>query len=279
MSRKVPRKTLSFFREPRLPGRLEKSSPKKIVRRAARLLVAVERRRVGSERDAKGDLHVRCVDFHDLPLVAARDEARHVHVLAVLGHGDTARPRADVDRGEDVSGCGVELGELAGAISVTYCSVPRRAHREADRLRRIRKPESSFDREAIQVDDRDRVVVPVHHPELSGGRDRERDRPLVNGNLGEGRKPDGVGDADAVVVFVDVADALSHRVVHDVGRRARRSRRDRVVHDVHEGDAREVRLIFDRDDERVVPRLRVRVRYVARACDEIGRRAVPKFQR
>jgi hypothetical protein len=51
------------------------------------------------------------------------------------------------------------------------------------------------------------------------------------------------------------------------------------VHDVHEGDAREVRLIFDRDDERVVPRLRVRVRYVARACDEIGRRAVPKFQR
>ena len=221
-------------RDPRLPPVGRERDREQVVGKAARLQIAVHRRRVEREADARRDRHRRRVDLDDLAAGVRRDEACDVDVLAVVRDGDRARPRTDVDLAHDRAGGGIELEQLADGHQADVRGIAGRAHRDRDRLGRVRQPEPALDDEAVRIDDGDRVVVFVDDPELSVRQQRQRFGTAIDIQLGQRLQLVRVDGRDGVVVVVDDIDAPARAVVDDRRRRRRTPWRQRVVDEVLE---------------------------------------------
>jgi hypothetical protein len=246
-------------RHPRLPPVGAQADREEVVRQTAPLLVGVERRRVGGDLDALGDLHGGAVDDGELAVRVGRDETRDVDALAVVRDRHAARPEPHVELADDLSRIGAQFEELAGGRQGDVRRVARRAHDDADGLRRVRQAEAAFDDEPIQVDDGDGVIVAMQDPQLAARRDRERLGPLVDGELGDFGEALGVDRAHRVVVLVDRVNSAARFVVHDGRRLGRPAGRHGEMNRVDESDAREAGVVFDGELDGVMSGLGVRV--------------------
>ena len=218
--------------DPRLAAVRRQRNREEIVGNTARPLIIVLGFGVELQHDTRRHLHRRGVDLDDLAARVRRDEARDVDVLAVVRHGDPARPRTDLGLADDVAGLRIQLQQLPDRGQRDVGGVAGRTHGDAHGLRCIGQAKAALDDETIRIDDGHGVVVLVDDPELPVRRQRQRLGPAVDGELGDLLQCARVDRRDRVVVLVDRVDAVPRRVVHDRRRRRRALRGQRMVNEV-----------------------------------------------
>ena len=233
-------------RYPGLPTVGRESNREKVVGQASRFQVAVDGFRVERENDALVDRHAGSVHPGHLTALVGGEETRDVYLAAIVGNRNAARLGPHVGLGEHLTRRRIELQELANGHQGDVGGISHRAHGDADGLRRVGQAETALDDEPVGIDDRYRVVVAMHDPELPFGRERQRLWSLVDGELAHADQVVWVDGRDGVVVLIDGVDSVSFAVVDDRRRRSRAKVREWVVSEMQEERRGAVTVLVDR---------------------------------
>ena len=262
-----------FRRDPRLGTVGRDRDREQVVGHAAAGLVGI-RTGIDDELGRAAHGHRRRVDPTHRAAGRSRDEVGDPQRRTIARQRKAPGPRTDRER----------LGHLKrGRIDRHHAAQGHQRHVRAvgphhDRggLRRERQAQPAGDLERVQVHDRDRVVLAVGDPQPPVRCDRQRRRPVEDGDLGDLLQRVGIDHADRVVVEVGVDHQPPRLVVDDRGRRPWRALRPRAHHGVRRGvPGKRRRRVAHQQVDRVVPGLGERVldrRHVRRPVG--GRRAV-----